>query len=490
MWPFRSKRSTQEAPPTILLTNTRSGKKEPFIPLKPGHVLMYSCGPTVYSRAHIGNLRSYVFADTLARMLYANGYKVRRVINITDVGHLTGDNEGDADAGEDRMEKSARTEGLAASEIADRYTKQFLDDIRALHIDTNQLLLPKATQYIPEQIALIQELEKRGHTYRTADGIYFDTGTFPTYGALGGKPQGQSIETLESRIGLVAQKRHPRDFALWKFSPAGVKRQQEWQSPWGRGFPGWHIECSAMSKALLGAELDIHTGGIDHIPVHHTNEIAQSEAITGRPLARYWLHGAFLTVKEERIGKSMGNALYLSDLEQQGIHPLALRYLFLQAHYRSPLSFTWEGITAANEALTKMWRYAREIKAAAKEKTADSKVTEQFAQFMRDDLASPRAIALLWETLKNETLSARATWGLLQTAESYLGLSLTNPPHPKHATPATIPADIQSLVQQREEARQKRDFATADTLRIHIEERGYRVEDSPSGPVVVRALVR
>lgn len=482
MWPFSRPKAAVVAP-AIMLSNTRSGKKEAFAPIKPGTVLMYSCGPTVYSRQHIGNLRAAVFSDTLARMLMGNGYKVRRVINITDVGHLTGDNEGDADAGEDRMERSARETGMPASEIADRYTSQYLDDIRALHIDTNQVLFPKATTYIPEQIALIQQLEQLGHTYRTPDGIYFDTKSFPAYGALGGVAQAQGTETLMGRIEQAMHKRHPADFALWRFSPAGVKRQQEWPSPWGRGFPGWHLECSAMIKALLGVEIDIHTGGIEHIAVHHNNEIAQSEAVTHRPLARYWLHNAHLTQDGQKISKSEGTALYLSDLRDRGIHPLALRYLFLQAHYRTSLSFTWESIAAAQEALTKLWKISRETKAASKGQRAHSQALETFAQYLRDDLATPRALAFLWETLKDERISAKAAWALIEDAEAALGLSLTNPPVPH---PVSVPDDVLQLVREREEARIAKNYARADELRIHIENRGYAVDDTATGPVISR----
>lgn len=482
MWPF-SRKPKAPSVPAVLLTNTKSGKKEAFAPLKPGQVLMYSCGPTVYSRQHIGNLRAAVFSDTLARMLMQSGYKVRRVTNITDVGHLTGDNEGDADAGEDRMEKSARETGMQASEIAERYTSQYLDDIRALHIDTNQILFPKATTYIPEQIALIKALEELGHTYRTPDGIYFDTSTFPSYGVLGGVAHAHGTETLESRIQQAAQKRNPADFALWRFPPLGVKRQQEWPSPWGRGFPGWHLECSAMIKALLGPEIDIHTGGIEHISVHHNNEIAQSEPVNRKPLARYWLHNAHLSLEGEKISKSLGNALYLSDLTEQHIHPLALRYLFLQAHYRSPLSFTWESITAAHEALTRLWKIAKEVKESAKGQRTSSPALETFAQFLRDDLGTPRALAFLWERLKAEDLSAKATWALIEDAEHALGLSLTNPPQLR---PVSVPDEVQRWVREREEARAARDFARADALRIHIENRGYAVDDTATGPVITR----
>lgn len=494
MWPFHRSHKPL-APGPVFLTNTLGGKKQQFIPLKPGTATMYSCGPTVYSRAHIGNLRANVFSDILARILMQNGLRVRRVTNITDVGHLTGDNEGDADQGEDRLEKSARESGRDAQEIAAHFTKLFLEDMAALNVHTDEILFPHATNYIPEQIAMVQALEKAGHTYRTHDGIYFDVSTFPQYGKLGNIPQeaykdgsaGSVAERVaiagRARIKENAEKRNPADFALWKFSPAGVVRQQEWPSPWGRGFPGWHIECSAMSKALLGVELDIHTGGMDLIPVHHNNEIAQSESANHHAFVRYWLHSAFLTIDEERIGKSMGNAIYLSDIVERGFHPLALRYFFLQANYRSPLSFSWDALAASAEALNRLWRIAGEMKAGAKGAAAYGEESERIRSLAADDLGTPRVLAALWEIVKDEDLSHRRIWGAIETAEAVLGLSLTNPPMADE-TPLSVPADVKQLVEEREEARRTRDFGHADTLRVHIEERGYTVEDTAGGPKI------
>jgi cysteinyl-tRNA synthetase len=495
MWPFSRAPQTLRPGP-VFLTNTLGGTKQTFSPLKPGVVTLYSCGPTVYSRAHIGNLRAYVMSDTLARVLSQNGYRVRRVVNITDVGHLTGDNEGDADQGEDRIEKSARESGRAAGDIAAEYTRLFMDDIRALNIDATDIHFPHATQYIPEQIAIVQALEKAGHTYRIRDGIYFDVRTFPGYGKLGNIPQdlikAGTAASVADRIQMAgkgrikenAEKRNTADFALWKFTPPGAVRQQEWSSPWGRGFPGWHLECSAMSRALLGTEIDIHTGGIDHIPVHHNNEIAQSESISGKPLARYWLHSAFLTIDEERIGKSVGNALYLSDLVERGYSPLALRYLFLQAGYRTNLSFSWDALRASSEALIRLWKVARQMKAESKGVAAYGEESERIRALAADDLGTPRAIAALWETVHDDDLSPKRIWGALLTADTVLGLSLAHPPHAP--APVSVPHDIQQLANEREEARTNRDFARADELRIHIESRGYTVDDTPEGPRIRR----
>ncbi len=496
MWPFTQKPSVPRSVP-VFLTNTLSGKKEVFVPLKPGVVTQYTCGPTVYGQAHIGNLRPYIFSDVLTRVLMQNGYHVRKVINITDVGHLTGENEGDANQGEDKMEKSSRETGTSALAIADRYTKMFIDDIRALNVDTDAILFPRATHYIQEQIAMVQVLEKKGFTYRIHDGIYFDVSKFPGYGKLGGIPQDYSkngsASTVQDRIAVAGrarikenlEKRNSQDFALWKFSPPGSRRQQEWSSPWGRGFPGWHIECSAMSKALLGTEIDIHTGGIDHISVHHNNEIAQSEGASGRQFVRYWLHGAFLTIDEERIGKSVGNVIYLSEAVEHGYHPLALRYFFLQAGYRSPISFSWESLAASNEALNRLWRIARELKSEAKGMLANSEVAENIRQLLRDDLSTPKALALLWETVRDEELSPKVRYGALIAADEVLGLWLSKPPAFSRIS-QSIPSDLQTLADEREQARSARDFARADELRIHIENRGYAVEDSAEGPVIVK----
>jgi cysteinyl-tRNA synthetase len=418
-----------------------------------------------------------VFSDLIARVLGESGYRVRRVINITDVGHLVSD----ADEGEDKMEKSAREAGATAADIAERYTKLFLEDIRALNLDTGDILFPRATEYIKEQIALIKTLEEKGLTYEIRDGIYFDTTKFSGYGKLGG-----ISKKTEARIEENAEKRSPADFALWKFSAPGEKRQQEWDSPWGRGFPGWHIECSAMSKALLGETLDIHTGGIDHIPTHHNNEIAQSEAANGKPFVRYFMHGAFLNLEGERFAKSENRVVYLSDIIERGIHPLALRYLFLQAHYRSPLSFSWESLEAANEALTRLWRHAREFKEESRGAATSSPASDRITALLRDDLSTPAALALLWETVRDDGVQAKTAWGVIKAADSILGLSLIEPPFYGRLKDTDIPEDVQKLIASRQQARQQGDFKKADGLRIHIQERGYDVDDRPEGAMVTR----
>lgn len=495
MWPFTRNSMEKKSTLPIFFTNTLTKHKERFASLKPGIVSLYSCGPTVYSEAHIGNLRPYVTSDLIARTLSSAGYTIRRVINITDVGHLTSD----ADDGEDKMEAGAKKEGKRAQDIADQYTKLFVADVKSVGLDTEDILFPRATHYIREQISMIEVLEKKGFTYRTHDGIYFDTSKFAGYGKLGGLSdtdiKGGALDTLAERINTAGharikeneEKRNPVDFALWKFSPSGERRQQEWPSPWGTGFPGWHIECSAMSKALLGTEIDIHTGGIDHISIHHNNEIAQSEGASGRPFVKFWIHGAFLTMDNAKASKSVGNVIYLREVMARGINPLALRYLFLQAHYRSSLSFSWEALNASNTALSNLWRLAERTKKESKGIAAPSEIRDSLVALLRDDLGTPKALALLWETLKDEELSAKIQWGVLSAAEEVLGLELTTPPRTMSTGAAETPKQVQELVEERELARKERDFAKADELRIHILNWGYAVEDGPNGPVLTKS---
>jgi cysteinyl-tRNA synthetase len=477
----------------VFFTNTLSGKKETFIPIRPGFVKMYSCGPTVYSRAHIGNMRAYVFADLLARTLSENGYHVRRVINITDVGHLVGD----GDDGEDKMEMSAKAEGLRAEDITSRYTQQFIEDLKLLGVKIEDVLFPRATEYVQEQIKMVKELEAKGHTYRTHDGIYFDTSTFPDYGRLGGVSEVElksgDKTTLEDRITIAAgrritenkEKRQPADFALWKFSPSTAKRQQEWPSPWGLGFPGWHIECSAMIRSLLGDEIDLHTGGIDHIAIHHNNEIAQSESVLHKSFVRYWMHGAFLNLEGERFSKSENRVVFVSDIVGRGIHPLALRYFFLQAHYSSPISFSWDALSASNEALNRLWRLSATIAIESKGVSTQTGASARMRALLNDDLSTPQALALLWETLRDEDVTPKEKLAVIEAAEPVLGLSLLNPPESaRQRTPEELPADIQNLIKDREKARISHDFEKADTIRAKLQNRGYRVEDSPSGPLL------
>ena len=465
----------------LFFTNTLSSNKEVFVPQKPGQVLLYSCGPTVYSQAHIGNLRSYVFSDTLARTLAAAGYRVKRVINITDVGHLVGD----GDAGQDKMAVGAAREHATPEQIAARYAKLFIEDLDELNIATDDILFPRATEYIKEQIALAKTLEEKGFAYRLPDGLYFDTKKFPSYGRLGGVRDAE----LEAgaRVEVVLGKHRPADFVLWR--AAKPSDLQKWDSPWGSGNPGWHIECSAMIRALLGQEIDIHTGGEDHVSVHHNNEIAQSEAASGRTFVHYWMHNAFITMGGEKASKSLGNVVYLSDIVAKGISPLALRYFFLQAHYRTPLSFSWDALTAASSALDRLWRVAREVKTESKGASEPSEAREQFLAFLRDDLATPQALGLLWDALKSEDYTPEEKWGLIEAADAHLGLALVEPPLLTTLSLADVPQEVQELIARRATARASRDFKAADSLRASLDKLGYRVEDGPDGPVVSRVTL-
>lgn len=467
MWKIFGRRENR-AP--IYFTNTLSGKKELFVPRRPGIATLYSCGPTVYGEQHIGNLRTTaVFSDTLARVLLQAGYQLRRVTNITDVGHMVGD----GDEGEDKMAAGAKRDKTTPEEVAKKYTDIYLNDLRALNLDLHSILFPRASEYIKEQIAFIEALEKKGYTYTTSDGVYFDASAFPAYGKLGG------VKGVMQEAGVrvaVGEKKNPHDFALWR--NAKPNDLQQWDSPWGKGNPGWHIECSAMSRSLLGDELDIHSGGQDLISVHHNNEIAQTESLTGRPFARYWLHGAFLTIDGVKISKSIGNVHTLSEIVARGYHPLALRYFFLQAHYRSPVNFTWNALAAANEGLHALWKAAARVKKESKGRARASDMRDRLVAVVRDDLKTAQGLALLSEALKSDELSPAEVWGVIESADALFGLSLTNPPElPEALSADRLPPDIRALAEKREDARRNKDFAESDRLRIHIEESGYRVDD-------------
>ncbi|HOX08571.1 MAG TPA: cysteine--tRNA ligase [Planctomycetota bacterium] len=474
------------------LYNTLTRAKDEFAPIAAPAVGLYTCGPTVYNFAHIGNLRTYVFEDVLRRALARFGFKVKHVMNITDVGHLTSD----ADTGEDKMELGARREGKTAWDIARFYTEAFTADCRRLNVLAPDVVC-KATDHIPEMIALVRRLEEKGVTYRLADGIYFDTSKFPAYGAMARL----DIDGLEAgaRVEMVEGKRNPTDFALWKFSPKDKQRQMEWDAPWGRGFPGWHIECSAMSMKHLGEQIDIHCGAVDHIAVHHTNEIAQSEAATGKsPWVRWWVHGEFLVLDKGKMAKSGGGFITLDAVIKKGFDPLAYRYFLLQAHYRSQLMFSWEGLEAAANG----YRNLRETVLGLKEQlpvassqlpvgkpaTDNCQLTtgnygERFDDAVADDLNMPRALGTLWEALKDGGLSAAAKLALVAHAEPVLGLGLDRVEAEK---PAEVPADVAELAERRAAARKSKDFAAADVLRKELAAKGYEVEDRPGGKWLVK----
>lgn len=460
----------------LYLYNTLTRKKEKFEPINPPHVGIYTCGPTVYNYAHIGNLRTYIFEDILKRVLLYNGYIVKHVMNITDVGHLTSD----ADEGEDKIEREAKKERRSAWEIAEFYTEAFKRDIRKLNIIEPDIWC-KATEHIKDFIDLILILENKGYTYKTSDGIYFDTSKIPDYGKLAG----QDLESLlpGARVEYNPEKKNPTDFALWKFSPKDVKRQMEWDSPWGIGFPGWHIECSVMSTKYLGQPFDIHCGGIDHIPIHHTNEIAQSEAAYDKPMAKYWLHGEFLVMGDKKMAKSEGNFVTLSDLEEKGYHPLAYRYFCLTAHYRTPLRFTWTALEGAQRALNRLYENMK--KYPKKDVEFHKEYEEEFHKAINDDLDMPKALAITWELIRDENIPPEVKRVTLLKFDKVLGLSLDNPPEIK----IEVPEEILQLLEERELARKNKDWKKADEIREEIKKRGYIIEDTPQGPRIKKATL-
>ncbi len=462
--------------------DTRSRKRRPFEPLTPGKVGIYSCGPTVYAEQHVGNLRSRLFSDLLKRFLISEGFEVTHVINITDVGHLVSD----ADEGEDKMEAAARKAGQTATEIAEHYTELWRRDgaaVNCLPPEHN----PKATEHIPDQIELARKLEAGGYLYRIEDGIYFDTSLFPRYAELAGLDlEGQSEG---ARIGVTEGKRNPADFAVWKFAEEGVQRLQEWDSPWGRGFPGWHLECSAMSVRYLGERFDIHTGGIDLSTVHHTNEVAQSECGFGvHPWVNFWMHNEFLALQgsdgDEKMSKSKGNVKTLSDLVDRGIDPLAFRYFFLQAHYRQQQAFSDEAIQAAATGYRRLQRIALELEGVEGE--GDPKLQapyyERFRAALADDLNAPRAMAVVWEVARSDELSAADRRDLLRRFEPVLGLRLGEAPATTGEESPEADPRIDALVAERQAARAAKDWATADRIRDELAAEGIEIVDSPEGP--------
>ena len=461
----------------LFLYNSLTRKKQEFKPIKAGAVGLYTCGPTVYNYAHIGNLRTYIFEDILKRVLIYNDFAVKHVMNITDVGHLTGDR----DMGEDKMEAGAAREGKSAWDIADFYTQAFKKDIKYLNILPPDIWV-KATDTIPEQIALVEALEEKDYTYRTADGIYFDTSKFKDYTKL----SHQDLEALKegARVERNPEKRNPTDFALWKFSPQGSKRQMEWDSPWGLGFPGWHLECSAMSMKFLGDQLDIHCGGTDHIDVHHTNEIAQSEAATGKPFFNFWMHGAFLIIQGgKKMAKSEGNFLTLENaFLKHDINPLTYRFASFLTHYRKPMEYSDEGMEAARNGLLHVQNQVRQILAAGgdTETSVNAEFKNKFSKAINDDLNMPRAMAVIQEMLKSKISDAQK-YSTIIDFDRVLGLQLDQLDQAQ-----TLPAAVQKLVDARQLARQAKDFASSDQLRAEIEALGYQVQDTKDGMKVVK----
>lgn len=459
----------------IRLYNTRTRKKERFEPIEPGKVGIYTCGPTVYGPSHIGNLRSQLVPDLLKRFLRSEGFEVTHVVNITDVGHLVSD----ADDGEDKMELAAQQAGQSAEEIAEKYTKLWHEDRARLNCQPLEHN-PRATDHIPEQIELAKTLEERGFLYQIDDGLYFDISKFPRYTELAHLDlEGQGAV---HRIEKVEGKRQAADFGIWKFPPEGVKRLQEWDSPWGRGFPGWHLECSAMSSKYLGEHFDIHTGGIDLATVHHTNEVAQSECGFGvNPWVNYWVHNEFLDFGGEKMSKSKGNVKSLDDLIDRGYDPLAFRYFILQAHYRQQQAFNTDAMDAAATGYRRLVKAVVAVRDVVGEgdAAAQAPYRERFRAALADDLNAPQAMAVVWDVARSDSLAEVDRRDLLLAFDEVLGLDLANAKLEEEESESD--PRIDALVAERDEARKHKDFATADRIRDELAAEGITIIDSPEG---------
>lgn len=473
------------------LHNSLTKQTEEFTPIHPPKVGLYTCGMTVYDYAHIGHGRKYVMDDILRRTLTANGYEVTHVQNVTDVGHLASD----GDEGEDKMEKGAAKAHKTVWEVAEFFTKNFYDTMDQLHI-LRPSVICKATDHIPEQIALIQKLFANGHAYDTPEAVYFDVETFPAYGELLGQSLSEKQQAVREEVQTGSMKKNPADFVLW-FKRVGrfADHIMHWSSPWGDGFPGWHIECSAMSMKYLGDQFDIHTGGEDHLPVHHPNEIAQSEGATNKhPFVKVWMHYSHLLVDGRKMSKSLGNFYTIDDVKAKKIDPLALRYFYLTAHYSKHMNFTWEALEASQSALSKLQEIVASListESSDKRTTLSPEKMEKiqlfstrFMEAMNNDLNTPQAMAVVWEMVKSN-IPETDKRDLLYTFDEILGFGLNQITQKKQEE---IPSEVRELLVKREEARMRKDFREADRLRGEIETAGYDVVDTPSGAKLAQKM--
>ena len=475
---------------SLKLFNTMGKSLQEFKPIKEGFVGFYGCGPTVYNYAHIGNLRAYVFLDILDRTLTFLGYKIKHVMNITDIGHLTGD----ADDGEDKMLKTAQERHQSVMEIAQFYTDAFIKDIDRLNIRHPDVIC-RATEHVQEMIELIKKIEANGHTYMAGGNLYYDTTTFADYGKLANL----NLEELKAGAGnrgLDENKRNPTDFVLWFTKSKFENQALTWDSPWGRGYPGWHIECSAMSMKYLGEQFDIHTGGIDHIPVHHTNEIAQSEGATGKKWVNYWLHNEFLVEKNGKMSKSSGEFLTLQRLIDKGYEALDYRYFLLGAHYRSQVMFSWEAMDSAKNGRKALVNRAKKVLEAAGGRTADENSLSEkakgylnsFKADLENDLATPQALSRLQVAVKDNELKAEEALFLIKKMDSVLALDLLKEAESSVSSGAELnsidpeAAQIEQLLLQRTQAKKDKDFALADKIRDDLAAKGIIIVDTPTGP--------
>lgn len=456
--------------------NTLTRKKEEFSPLDGNTVRMYSCGPTVYNYAHIGNLRTYIFMDLIRRALKFEGYRLIGVMNITDVGHLLAD----SDDGEDKMVKASREQKKTPLEIAEYYSKIFFEDIEKLNISKPEIIA-KATDHIGEMISLVKDLQDAGIAYETSDGIYFDISKFPRYGCLSGKNREEQV--AGARVEVNTEKHNPDDFAVWK--KADPSHIMQWESPWGMGYPGWHIECSAMSRKYLGDYFDIHSGGVDHIPIHHENEIAQNEAITGKQSVRFWMHGEFMQVDGGKMSKSLGNIYTVSDLEKRGYEALDFRFFCLGAHYRKKLNFTFEGMDAAKTARQRLNQSILQHKLSSSSTNKDTLdiYRKKFKHALEDDINAPKALGILFDLIKED--KSIDIYKLSLEFDSFLGLSLDKLKEEKKEE-ELIPVEIKDLAESRLEAKKQRNFALADELRGKINILGYSIADTKEGYTITK----
>lgn len=457
----------------LYIYNTLTRKKEEFKPINPPNVGLYTCGPTVYGHTHIGHMSKYIGDDILRRALSSNGYNVTHVMNITDVGHLTSDE----DTGEDKMEKGAKREGLTVWEVAKKYEQEFFDTMDAVNV-LRPNVIARATEHVKEQIDLIKRLKEKGFTYETSSAVYFDVSKFPEYGKLSGQKLSDKKIGAREDVIVDTEKKNPYDFVLW-FKRVGhfANHTMHWDSPWGDGFPGWHIECSAMSMRYLGESFDIHTGGIDHIGVHHPAETAQSEGATGKQFVKYWVHRVFITIDGQKMSKSLGNFYTLKDVTDKGFTPLALRYLFLTAHYRTGLNFTWEALEGAQNALNKLYDAIRNY---PEPEIGCAEFERRFEEAINDDLNTPQALAIMWELIKSDYPAGAKKKTLLEF-DKVFGLGFDK------IKPLEIPDEIRKLVNERETARKNKDWKRSDDLRKEIENKGYAIEDTPEGSKIKKA---
>ena len=459
----------------IKLYNTLTKTKENFVPLNGNEVRVYTCGPTVYSYAHIGNFRAYIFMDTLRRMMEYNGYKMKHVMNITDVGHL----ESDADEGEDKMEKAARKENKDPYEIAKFYTDIFLRDMDRLNIERPEIIA-KATDHIEEMIQFVKEILANGYAYETSKGIYFDISKLDKYPVLSNRNIDEQI--AGARVDVDPEKRNPSDFALWIKAPEN--HLMKWDSPWGPSYPGWHIECSAMGRKYLGEQFDIHTGGIDLIPTHHENEIAQSKGRCGKIPARYWMHGEYLLINGGKMSKSLGNVYLVKDIIERGYEPLVYRLFSFSSHYRNKLNFTWEGIDAASKSLERL-RSGYQNHLHGTDEVDDETVKqyeEKFHKAINDDLNMPLAMGAVWEVVRSEKKSPKLA-KLLLKFDTVLGIDIDKE---NKEEKQEIPEEISKLLEQRKQARENKDWAKSDEIRDLIDQKGYTVKDTKQGQEIIK----